>query len=330
MPPIVIVAEAAQGFEGDATLARMLVRAAARARADQVKFQLVYADELAVASYQHYELFRTLEMSDSAWASVAQHARDEGIGIAFDVYGLRSLDLALSLGAQAVKIHATDFFNDRLMTAALERAPHVYLSAGGITVEEVESLLALLGASLERLTLLYGFQAEPTALADNHMTRLAALRQRLPGVRLGFMDHAAGDSDEASWLGVLAVPLASTVIEKHITLDPALRLEDWVSALGPAEFATYVRRIRAAELAMGERDLSLTPAESAYRRRAVKVVIATRTLTPTAPIESPDVTLLRAGVSSERRPVERIAEVIGRRVTGRIEAGQPIYEDQLG
>ncbi|NCV89142.1 MAG: hypothetical protein EBW19_02930, partial [Betaproteobacteria bacterium] len=42
---IKIIAEAAQGFEGDPLLARLLVRAAARAGADAVKFQLVYADE---------------------------------------------------------------------------------------------------------------------------------------------------------------------------------------------------------------------------------------------------------------------------------------------
>jgi hypothetical protein len=37
---IKIIAEAAQGFEGDPLLARLLVRAAGRAGADAVKFQL--------------------------------------------------------------------------------------------------------------------------------------------------------------------------------------------------------------------------------------------------------------------------------------------------
>ncbi len=61
-----IIAEAAQGYEGNVTQARLLARAAARAGADAVKFQLVYADELATPDYQYYDLFRNLEMPAEA------------------------------------------------------------------------------------------------------------------------------------------------------------------------------------------------------------------------------------------------------------------------
>ena len=68
---IKIIAEAAQGFEGDPLLARLLVRAAARAGADAVKFQLVYADEIATPSYKYYDLFKKLEMPAACWKDVA-------------------------------------------------------------------------------------------------------------------------------------------------------------------------------------------------------------------------------------------------------------------
>ena len=66
-----IIAEIAQGYEGDASQARLLARGAVRAGADAVKFQLVYADEIAVPDYQYYDLFRTLEMPQSDWRDVA-------------------------------------------------------------------------------------------------------------------------------------------------------------------------------------------------------------------------------------------------------------------
>jgi len=62
-----IIAEAAQGFEGDPLLARLLVQAAARAGADAVKFQLVYADEIATPEYKYYDLFKKLEMPATCW-----------------------------------------------------------------------------------------------------------------------------------------------------------------------------------------------------------------------------------------------------------------------
>jgi sialic acid synthase SpsE len=48
---IEIIAEIAQGFEGVAEQARLLMKAASSAGADAAKYQLVYADELATTEY---------------------------------------------------------------------------------------------------------------------------------------------------------------------------------------------------------------------------------------------------------------------------------------
>jgi sialic acid synthase SpsE len=328
--PVTIVAEAAQGFEGDPFVARLLVRAAAAGRADLVKFQLVYADELATREYPYHGLFTGLEMPPEAWAGVAAEAKRRGIGLVFDVYGPRALDLALRLGAAAVKVHATDFFNDPLVDAAVARAPAVHFSAGGIEADEIEAWLKRLGpGALGKLTLLYGFQAEPTAPADNHLRRLAALRERFAGLRLGFMDHAAGDSDEAGWLGLLALPFGISVIEKHVTLDRALGLEDYVSAATAAELATYVRRVRLAEAALGRGDLALSPTERTYRHKALKAVVAVRALKAGERIEAADLTLLRAPLPEAGAVLRRPADAAGRRLARALAAGQAICAEDL-
>lgn len=324
-----IVAEAAQGFEGDPTLARMLVRAAAVGRADLVKFQLVFADELATPAYRHHSLFRQLEMPEAAWETVAAEAARRGVGLVFDVYGPASLRLAAKLGAQVVKVHSTDFFNQSLIDEALAEMPRVFFSAGGIEVDEVAALLGRVGRDAERLTLLYGFQSEPTATADNHLRRLAAYRHRFPGLALGFMDHADGASDEAGWLGLLALPFGISVLEKHISLDRGLELEDYVSAVDAAGFARYVERVRAAEAALGCDDLTLSPAERAYRGRALKVVVAARPLAAGAALGDDDVALLRTGLEGERRPLHRLGDALGRRLRRPLPTGAAVYAEDL-
>jgi N,N'-diacetyllegionaminate synthase len=329
--PLTIVAEAAQGFEGDPMIARLLVHAAAAATADIVKFQLVFADEIAVPGYQYYELFRQLEMSRDDWRSVADVARVRQIGLAFDVYGARSLALALECRPAVLKVHATDFFNTPLMDAALEAAPQTHLSVGGIRPEEVSTLIARYpGAVLDRLTLLVGFQAEPTATADNHLARLGAWRTAFPSLHLGFMDHADGDADEAAWLGVLALPYGVTVVEKHLTLGRDLQLEDFVSALDPEPFARYAERVRRAAIAIGAARLDLTERELTYRRKALKVVVAGTALPAGAIVRAADVSLLRAPLAPEREPILRIDAVVGQRITQNVEARSPIYRDVLG
>jgi N,N'-diacetyllegionaminate synthase len=326
---VTVVAEAAQGFEGSPTLARLLVRAAAVGEADVVKFQLVYADELAVPAYAYHELFRRLEMPDTAWREVVGEARRLGLKVAFDVFGLRSLGLAIELGAAAVKIHASDFFNTRLIDVAVTCNVPLFVSAGGMTFKEIEGVVTAHAARAHTLTLMYGFQAEPTVLEDNHLSRLGTLRERLPGLSLGFMDHASGDDDEAGWLGLLALPFGVSVIEKHITLSRNVELEDSVSALEPREFTRYVARIRAAERALGSAGLELRPAEEAYRRRAVKVVVMARPIAGGRPVGDDDVAALRAPVETGRRTFERMKDVVGRIAVRDLAAGAPVYEDDL-
>ena len=49
---IKIIAEIAQGFEGNSIYSELFVKAAAASGADALKFQLVYADELATPDYK--------------------------------------------------------------------------------------------------------------------------------------------------------------------------------------------------------------------------------------------------------------------------------------
>lgn len=328
--PVTIIAEAAQGYEGDAALARLLVRAAAAGGADAVKFQVVYADELATRAYAYHDLFKNLEMPLSAWEAVAAEAKTRGIKLVCDVFGLQSLEVALALGADGVKVHATDFFNRPVVDTALARAPHVYFSAGGIEVTEIDEWLSRAGAAaLARLTMLYGFQAEPTPVGNNHLARLGALRARFPGLRLGFMDHAAGDADDAGWLGALALPFGVSVIEKHITLERSLQLEDYVSAATPTEFAAYVRRIRAAEAALGSAELTLSPTEREYRRKALKAVVAARALSEGTVLTVGDVVLLRAPLPDEGEVLRRPEQAVGRRLVRALAEAQPLLAGDL-
>ena len=294
-----------------------------------VKFQIVYADELATPSYQHYALFRQLEMEEDDWAAGVAEAAKADVGLAFDVYGERSLALALKLGAAAVKVHATDFFNEGLVEAALRGAPQVFLSAGGIESGELDAFFVRHPSALDRATLFYGFQAEPTATSDNNLARLQALRQRWPGLRLGFMDHTDGSSDESGWLSTLALPLGAAAIEKHLSLDRELALEDYVSALAPSAFRRFVERVRAAEDALGSDALELTDAERAYRRRAVKVVTASRALAAGATLTADDLSLLRTALEDGRQPINEMARVTGRSVRRALAQGDAIYVDDL-
>lgn len=325
-----IIAEVAQGYEGNPTLAGLLARAAVRAGADVVKYQLVYADEIATPDYQYYDLFRRLEMSRDAWRTVAEEARAGGARLYFDVYGERSLREAIELGADGVKIHTTDFFNSQLVRSALDMASRVYVSLGGISAEEIEEFLTHYGINPGLgVCLMYGFQAEPTPIESNNLCRLGALRARFPGYRLGFMDHSDGSSDDAMTLALMTLSFGVDCVEKHISLDRTLELEDYVSALSSEKFQVFVQRIRHYEKSLGMDSLELTSIEREYRHKAMKVVVANKNLKQGDVVTVQDLCLKRTSRPDQSSPIYRMEDVVGRSVLVDIEPDEQITREVL-
>jgi N,N'-diacetyllegionaminate synthase len=329
--PVEIVAEAAQGYEGDSSIARLLVRGAAEAKADAVKFQMIFADELATPDYEHYALFTRLEMPHGAWDEIAQSARRGGLRLYVDVFGERSLGQAKAVNADGVKIHSSDFFNDRLVRLALERMPRVFISLGGVAMPELEQFLARHKPSADQVCLMYGFQADPTPIELNHMRRLGTLRARFPGLSFGFMDHTDGALDDAQVVPLLSLAYGVCCIEKHLTLDRSLRLEDYISALDPDAFGRFVTRVRRSEQALGTDRFELTPQEQTYRRKAMKSVVTTRALERGEVVTLEAVSLKRSAAAADAAAnrVERLEEAVGRTLEVAVGPNQPLTKDML-
>ena len=132
-----IIAEAAQGHEGNELYARHLLRAAALAGADAVKFQLVVADDLAEPDYEYYPWYKKVEFTLEQWQRIQSLAKQESIALVMDVFGPLGLKIARQLELHAIKLHSADFFNDDLIAGAYEAAPTVILSSAGLFLEEL-------------------------------------------------------------------------------------------------------------------------------------------------------------------------------------------------
>lgn len=325
-----IVAEAAQGYEGDVTLARLLVKAAAGASADAIKFQLVYADEIATPDYKYYKLFKDLEMSSKDWGKVAAEAQRLGIELYFDIFGKRSLKLARFLGARGLKIHATDFYHDDLLRNVFGSRLKVLLSCAGLCEEELLELFERHpDARQARVTFMHGFQAEPTPLSSNHLRRLGPLADLCQPAGIGFMDHTDGNKKEAQELALLSLPLEVSVIEKHITLDRELKLEDYVSALPPNEFRSFVKRIKEYGKALGLPQVQPGDDETRYRKKSAKVVVTARNLKKGAVVASKDIKLLRVAKQESLPTILDPREVVGAKLKTALAQNRPILPRML-
>jgi sialic acid synthase SpsE len=331
---IEIIAEIAQGYEGNPELAAHLIRAAAAAKANGVKLQLVYADELATADYKHYELFKSLEMTDGDWTALGDLAKQQKIDLYLDIFGKKSLALAERAGVKGIKIHSTDMSNLGLLEDVANSGINlVLLSIGGCFRHEIDEALHILSA--KHIVLLHGFQGYPTPLESNQVARLHELIRlygSLKNVTFGFADHVPAEDGLKLILSVLGVGTGVGLIEKHLTLSQVMKFEDHEAALNPDEFAAFVTLMRQCYSAYGSVDSSspdfgMHSSEKAYRAMTHKHVVASRKLQAATTI-TPDMVGLKR--TSSTSFIYDLREVYGKKLILNVEPDTAITASMLG
>lgn len=328
---IEIIAEIAQGFEGKPEQSKLLIKAAASALADAAKFQLVYADELAIPGYKYYELFKSLEMSDEIWINLANYARESGIELYLDIFGERSLSLAETMKTKTIKLHGTDITNEGLLAKVNKSTiKNILLGAGGAHLSEIKKALSIL--SNKQVIVLLGYQGYPTPDDMNQIARVRSLSASIAGDRvlIGFADHAEPFSKQKYTIAATALGAGATVIEKHLTLGKSMKLEDFESALNPDEFLTFVNTIRACASAIGSvgsgDDFGMSESEKAYRKMIRRHLIARVNLKQGEKIEPEHVVLKRSSIENYLYDFQ---SVYGKILNKDIAANMPITLEDL-
>jgi len=288
-----VIAEAGVNHNGSLERAIGLVRAAAGAGADAVKFQAYRAEALASprarkaeyqaretpASESQLEMLRALELGEEAHGALLAAGRDASIDVISSAFDLESLEMLARLGITTFKVPSGEITNLPYLRAVAEKAAsgegRVILSTGMSDLDEVAAAYDVLsrgGVERDDITLLHCTTEYPTPPADVNLRAMAAMRGAL-GVSVGYSDHTEGFA-----IAVAAVALGATVIEKHLTLDRTLPGPDHRASLEPAEFAGMVEAIRAVEAARGDGVKRPAEAELANRDVVRKSIVAARAI----------------------------------------------------
>lgn len=282
-----VIAEAGVNHNGDLTIAKRLVDAAAEARADIVKFQTFSADRLVTANarpaeYQarstggresQREMLRRLELTREMHEVLIAHCKSIGIEFLSTGFDIASIDLLVALGVGRLKIPSGEITNLPYLRHAGESGLPIIISTGMATLDEVEAAVNILlsaGTRRDRVTVLHCTTEYPADPEDVNLRAMQTLRDTL-GIPVGLSDHTTGI--DAS---IAAVAMGATVIEKHFTLDRALPGPDHAASLEPAELTRMVSAIRNVERMMGDGVKRPARGEEKNRSAARKSLVAAR------------------------------------------------------
>tara|TARA_B100000029_G_scaffold484586_1_gene536950 strand:+ start:94 stop:1092 length:999 start_codon:yes stop_codon:yes gene_type:complete len=328
-----IIAEIAQGFEGNFNLAKKLVVDSSKTGADYVKFHLIYADELATEDYKHYKFLKKLEMKDLQWRKLNFIARKKNIKLIFDVFGEKSLNLALKLKTKKIKIHSTDLMNrDLIKNISKSKIKEVILGCGGANKKEI--LLAYKFLKRKKLTFMTGFQSYPTPDSSNQISRISYLKNLFrskKGINFGFADHADPTKDLKYALSASAIGAGASVIEKHFTLDRKLKLEDFETAFNKYEFKKFSKIIRNCFLAFGNTkekkdDFGMHSKEYLYKRMTRRNIVAKFELKKNSILKRSDFILRR---SSSKYSIKDFSKILGKRLLNKKKKNSSITKKDI-
>lgn len=307
-PHTVIIAEAGVNHNGDVAMARQLIRTAAEAGADYVKFQTFTPEDLVSRSarqarYQRENaaerdgsqlaMLRKLALPADAYAELVADCRASGIRFLSSPFDLRAVDFLSQVGMDFWKVPSGEITNlPYLRKIAATRKP-VVLSTGMSSMEEVDWAIRTLLASgvptVDDITVLHCNTQYPTPVADVNLKAMVRMRESF-GVKVGYSDHTRGIE-----VPIAAVALGATVIEKHFTLDCSLPGPDHKASLEPLALKEMVSAIRNVELALGTGEKKTSPSERENVAIARKSIVAARAIKKGEVFDERNLTVKRPG-----------------------------------
>lgn len=285
-----IIAEAGVNHNGDLALARDLVRIAAEAGADMVKFQTFVAEKITVASapkaaYQkaatdadesQKDMIARLQLSRADHEALIDECHARGIAFFSTGFDIESIDMLVELGLDRLKIPSGEITNLPLLRHYASKGLPIILSTGMATIGEVEAAVDVLvagGVARGDIVVLHCNTEYPTPMVDVNLRAMTTLGAAL-ALPFGYSDHTAGIE-----VAVAAVTLGAVVIEKHFTLDRTLPGPDHRASLEPDELRHMVTAIRNVEQAIAGDGVKRPSASEADNR-----AIARRSIVAACPI----------------------------------------------
>jgi sialic acid synthase len=284
--PCYVIAEIGHNHQGDLEQAKRLIYAAKECGVDAVKLQKrsnreLYTREFYDQPYENELSFghtygehrEALEFGADEYRALIAHSRDVGVTFFATPFDFKSADLLADLDVPAFKFASGDLRNTPLQRHVASFGKPILLSTGGATMADVERAADTILPINSQLCILQCTAAYPASVEDLNLNVISTFRERFPELVIGLSDHQNGIA-----MAVVAVMLGARVIEKHFTLDHALKGRDHAFSLMPEGLRRLVRDVHRIPAALGDPVKRPLPVEAEPLQKMGKKLVSARDL----------------------------------------------------
>lgn len=302
-----VIAEAGLNHNGSVEQAKELIRAAAKAGADAIKFQTYTADELVCKGtpkfwnysedegkdqHQAYEDLKKIDYKD--YPELIEECKKNDIEFLSTPFSFEAADFLNSLGVNAFKIASSDMSTLPFLRHVAKFGKPILLSTGAATQEEVDEAVRVIELEGCEVIVLQCTLCYPTKEEDANWSTLDTIGRgifRTNKYVVGVSDHTLG-----VFPTLVAIARGAQVVEKHFTIDKTLKgnADHWLS-VDPTELKEIVDGARRIETLLGSPEKKVLACEEETRKYDKRSIVSKVDIPADTPITMDMLTFKRPG-----------------------------------
>lgn len=322
-------------FEQDLQQAKKLIKIAANAKANAVKFQTfkansLYAPDAGKSDYLSKngidqtvnDMFEYLSMSPQMIPELANTCKQENIlfmSTPFSVTDAKEIEPYVDVH----KVASYEINHVRLLEYLAKSEKPILVSTGASTYTEIDFAVDLLRQNNNfKIALLQCTSKYPTPVESLNLAVIPKIKSRY-NVPVGLSDHSL----DPVIAPLLAIGFGATIIEKHFTIDKTLPGPDHKFALNPSELELMIKSIRKVDAAKGNGIKEILEDEKELKQFATRSLQAIKKISKGEILqEGVNFDVLRPGKQTRGLDARFLTKVNGKKATKDIEIGHGITD----
>ena len=270
---IFIIAEIGINHNGDLSIAKQLIDAAADAGFDAVKFQKRTIEKVYTAEFldsprqspwgttQRHQK-EGLEFSKSDYQQIDTFCKEREIQWSASAWDIDSQVFLQQFKCAFNKIASPMLGHTPLLKLVASEKKKTFISTGMSTLEEIDGVVQIFRDADCPFELMQCNSTYPMREEDANLLCIPMLKERYK-CDVGYSGH------ESSLIKVCtaAVALGATSLERHITLDRAMYGSDQAASIEINALRNFVESVRAIPQILGSGNKVLTEAENKVREK---------------------------------------------------------------
>ena len=252
---VFIIAEIGNNHEGNFNNAKKMVKLAAKAGADAVKFQTFRTENfIRKIDKKRFNQLKKFELSYKQFKSLRDLAHKNKLKFISTPLDLESANFLIA-NADLIKISSGDNNFFPLIDKILKSKKKIIISCGMMNINQIKSLEKHIynsigkKSAIERVAFLHCVTSYPVEDKYANLNSIRFMNKKI-NLTVGYSDHTLGI--QAS---LAAVALGANIIEKHFTLDKNFsHFRDHYLSSDFRELKTIVDSIRRLEMQLGKKE----------------------------------------------------------------------------